>query len=56
MRRFLPRAYFQATAILESDGESEGWLIGFTWVGITIELAIARRVRSCVDWSDEAGA
>ena len=37
------------------EGEDEGWLFGLVWLGLTVELTIARRVRS-LDDTDQAGA
>lgn len=52
--RWLPRFRFGTAVLCEFDGESEGWEIGFCWLGLTVELTIARRVRT-VDGTDEAG-
>ncbi|WP_425230237.1 hypothetical protein [Sphingomonas sp.] len=56
VRGWLPRFYATATCLAYFDGEEEGWLLGLRWLGVTIELTIARRTRTLCDQSDEVGA
>lgn len=55
MGRWLPRLHVGETMLCHSDGESEGWEISVVWLGLTVELTLARRVRT-VDQRNEAGA
>lgn len=52
---WLPRFRCAETMLCHFDGESEGWEISCVWLGFTVELTIARRVRT-LDLTDEAGA
>lgn len=43
MRRFLPIFSVRETTICFDDGEAEGWEIGIEWLGLIVELTIARK-------------
>jgi hypothetical protein len=43
--RWLPRLYLHETTMCFDDGEAEGWLIGFVWRGLFVELSVARHTR-----------